>query len=187
VITCEPTARLVVTGDVACPLPFNAAGLPRFVPPTLNCTVPVGVPAALVTVAVNCTPCPNTDGFTDDATAVLVAAAPTDWFGAKVPVLAWWFPDPAYSAVITCVPTASPVVLVCACPPLNATGLPRLEPFALNCTFPAGVPPPGAVAVTVAVNVTFWPNADGFADDPTAVLVAAAPTDWFGASVPVLA
>jgi hypothetical protein len=41
--------------------------------------------------------------------------------------------------------------------------------------------------VTVAVNVTFWPNADGFADDPTAVLVAAAPTDWFGASVPVLA
>jgi hypothetical protein len=91
VITCVPTARFVVTADVACPLPFNATGLPRFVPPTLNCTFPAGVPppgATALTVAVNCTPCPNTDGFTDDATAVLVAATPTDWFGAKVPVLA---------------------------------------------------------------------------------------------------
>ena len=38
-----------------------------------------------------------------------------------------------------------------------------------------GVPAPGAVAVTVAVNVTLWPNTDGLADDVSAVLVLA----WF--------
>ena len=42
-------------------------------------------------------------------------------------------------------------------------------------TVPVGVPAPGAVAVTVAVNVTDWPKTDGFAEETTAVLVAA----WF--------
>ena len=32
---------------------------------------------------------------------------------------------------------------------------------------------PGAVAVSVAVNVTDWPNTDGFADALSAVLVSA--------------
>jgi hypothetical protein len=35
------------------------------------------------------------------------------------------------------------------------------------------VPEPGATAVTVAVNVTDCPNTDGFADEVSAVLVAA--------------
>jgi hypothetical protein len=43
----------------------------------LNCTFPVGVPTPLVTVAVNVTSCPNTEGFADELTAVAVAAAPT--------------------------------------------------------------------------------------------------------------
>jgi hypothetical protein len=38
----------------------------------VNCTVPVGVPPLLVTVAVNVTDWPTVDGFTDDVTAVVV-------------------------------------------------------------------------------------------------------------------
>jgi hypothetical protein len=45
----------------------------------------------------------------------------------------------------------------------------------LNVTVPVGVPEPGAVALTVAVKVTAWPNVLGLAEDVTAVLVAA----WF--------
>jgi hypothetical protein len=36
-------------------------------------------------------------------------------------------------------------------------------------TVPVGVPEPGETAVTVAVNVSAWPNGDGFADDVTVV------------------
>ncbi len=69
-----------VAGDVATPLPFRATWAPRFVPSTLNWTFPVAVPlpgATAVTVAVNVTFCPNTDGVPDVATAVVVAAALT--------------------------------------------------------------------------------------------------------------
>lgn len=38
-------------------------------------------------------------------------------------------------------------------------------------TLPVGTPNGGG-AVTVAVNVTLWPNTEGFADDPTAITVA---------------
>ena len=39
---------------------------------------------------------------------------------------------------------------------------------------------------TFAVNVTDWPNAEGFCDDVTAVVVAAAFTSWPPDSVPIL-
>ena len=51
--------------SVACPLP-SRAGLPRFVVPSRNATVPVAMPdpgAAAVTVAVNVTGCPKTEGL----------------------------------------------------------------------------------------------------------------------------
>jgi hypothetical protein len=49
----------------------------------------VGVPALLVTVAVNVTDWPTVEGFTDDVTAVVVAAeaAFTVWPPLSVPVL----------------------------------------------------------------------------------------------------
>ena len=56
VMTRVPTAMLVVLELVAWPLPFSVTGVPRFAPSTLNCTVPAGVPAARVTVAVKVTP-----------------------------------------------------------------------------------------------------------------------------------
>jgi len=43
----------------------------------------------------------------------------------------------------------------------------------LKVTVPVGVPVAGATGLTAAVNVTPWPNTDGFADEVTVVVVAA--------------
>ena len=60
---------------------------PMLVPPSEKVTVPVGVPGPVtVTVAVKVTFWPHTDGFTEDATAVVVFPLPTDCV--TVPVLA---------------------------------------------------------------------------------------------------
>ena len=48
-------------------------------------------------------------------------------------------------------------------------------------TVPVGLPAPGAVTVTVAVNVTDCPNTDGFAEEARAVLVLALLTTWLTA------
>ena len=50
--------------------------------------------------------------------------------------------------------------------------VPKVVVPSLNVTVPVGVPDPGALAVTVAVNVTVWPNTDGLTDDTTVVAVA---------------
>ena len=62
--------------SVAIPLPFSVPG-PSDVLPSKKVTVPVGVPLAPVTVAVNVTACPATDGFIDEATTVVVAFSMT--------------------------------------------------------------------------------------------------------------
>jgi hypothetical protein len=54
----------------------------------------------------------------------------------------------------------------------------RIVAPSLNCTEPLGVPAPGAVALTVAVKVTDCPKTDGFAEEPTAVVVFALLTVW---------
>src|SRR5439155_1301539 len=51
-----------------------------------------------------------------------------------------------------------------------------------NVTVPVGVPLPGAVAFTVAVNVTACPTTAGFADDATVVVVDALPMVWLSAA-----
>ena len=43
----------------------------------------------------------------------------------------------------------------------------------LKLTVPVGVPAPGAWTVTVAVNVTDWPNVEEFCEEATAVAVLA--------------
>ena len=58
-----------------------ATGAPRFAAPSLNCTVPVGVPEPDDTVAVNVTDSPNTDGLGPAVRATTVdvgAAVATD-------------------------------------------------------------------------------------------------------------
>ena len=56
--------------------------------------------------------------------------------------------------------------------------IPKVVVPSVKVTLPVGIPEPGATAVTVAVNVTSWPAAEGLADDITAVLVDAWLTVW---------
>ena len=60
-------------------MPLTRVPVPRVFAPSLNVTVPAGVPPALVTVAVKVTGCPGALGFTDDVTATAVAVWLTDW------------------------------------------------------------------------------------------------------------
>src|SRR6266571_2235311 len=92
-----------VVEKVATPLPFNVCGEPRFTPPSLNCTVPVGVPAADVTVAVNVTFWPEFDGFGVAETAVAVAALAIVKLCCTF-VAALYVPLPACEAVIVQLP-----------------------------------------------------------------------------------
>jgi hypothetical protein len=63
-------------GNVATPAPLSVA-VPNVLVPSLNVTVPVGVPEAglvAVTVAVNVTDWPKTDGLADEVRVVLLEA-----------------------------------------------------------------------------------------------------------------
>lgn len=59
-IECDPTARVDV---VSIALPPLSVPVPRAVVPSLNVTVPVGVPDVAVTVAVKVTAWSKADGF----------------------------------------------------------------------------------------------------------------------------
>lgn len=66
----------VEVAKVATPEPFSVP-VPSVVAPSLNVTLPVGVPepgAETVTVAVKVTDCPKTDGFTLEMSAVVVGS-----------------------------------------------------------------------------------------------------------------
>src|SRR5262245_22563265 len=69
VTTCVPTDKEDVAELVATP-PARAIGLPKLLPSTLNCTLPLGVPPVPVTVAVNVTGWPKTEGFAEELTEV---------------------------------------------------------------------------------------------------------------------
>jgi hypothetical protein len=156
------------------------------VAPSLNVTVPLGVPLPdpdALTVAVNTTACPYTDGFTDEATTVVLPDLFTTWLNPD-DVLVLKLPSPPYTAVIVCVATLSPLVLKVAWPPLSVP-VPKVIPPSLNVTVPPGVPLPGALALTVAVKVTPWPHTDGLAEELTLVVVLAGLTVWFNGA-PVL-
>ena len=72
VMTCEPTNKAPVVND-ACPAESTATADASTVAPSRNVTAPVGVPELDATVAVNVTGCPNTEGFGEEPTAVVVA------------------------------------------------------------------------------------------------------------------
>src|SRR2546422_4012720 len=147
----------------------RVTGLPRLAPSTPNCTCPVIDPAYVeVTVAVKVTPWPDTEGFGEEVTPVEVLALMTTCPPARRPVLGLKLDTPRKVAVTVCVPRASALVVTDATPPpARVCGPPMSVPSAANWTVPVGVPPPGAVAVTVAVNVTLWPTMDGLRAEPT--------------------
>lgn len=78
-MVCTATLRSEVLNvawpETRFPVPIDAA-------PSKNVTVPVGVPEPLLTVAVNVTAFPNTAGFCDEVTEVLVAIPLTVWVSA---------------------------------------------------------------------------------------------------------
>ena len=67
---------MLIEPEVAEP-PLRATAPPKFAPSILNCTVPVGVPALEVTVAVKVTGAPKAEGFEELVTLVVVAAFAT--------------------------------------------------------------------------------------------------------------
>jgi len=140
--------------------------VPRVVAPSRNVTDPVGEPPAPVTVAVNVTDWPTSDGFTEEASAVVLA--PRTAWEIALEVLVAKFASPAYFAVIECVPAVSVDVANVATPELRVPD-PRVVAPSRNVTVPVGVPP---VTVTVAVNVTDWPVVDGLTDEASTVVLA---------------
>ena len=72
-IACVPSVSAEVVNVAT---PAESAPVPITVAPSLKLTVPLGVPAALVTVAVNVTACPTLLGLSDEASAVVVAPGP---------------------------------------------------------------------------------------------------------------
>src|SRR5689334_15022701 len=146
----EPALRVLVASEVA---------------PSLKVTVPVGVPlpgATALTVAVIVTDWPNTDGFTEDASAVVLPALLTFCVKAEE-VLVAKLVSPPYTAVIECDVIDNAAVVKVAWPELRLP-VPNVFVPSLNVTVPVGVPAPGATALTVAVNVTDWPDTDGLED-----------------------
>ncbi len=53
-----------------------------------------------------------------------------------------------------------------------------IPPSNVNVTVPVGVPAPGEVAVTIAVNVIGWPKTVGVAEVANPVVVLARLTTW---------
>lgn len=147
--------------------PALSVPVPRVVVPSRNATVPVGVPTA-VTVAVKVTVCPAVEGFSEEATAVVVGR-PTTVCVSAAEVLPANVASPEYFAVIECEPAVSVEVVNVACPTLRVP-VPMLVAPSKNVAVPVGVP---AVAETVAVNVTDCPALDGFKDEVNAVDVGA--------------
>ena len=145
----------------------------------MNVTAPDGVPAPgaiPATAAVNVTDCPKTDGLRDDVTVVMVSARLTACDRVE-DVLAVKFESPAYVAVIACAPTASDAAVNVAVPALSVA-VPSVVAPSLNVTSPVGIPEPGAVTATAAVNVTDWPSVDVFRPDAMLVVVLACVTAW---------
>lgn len=125
--------------------------VPRVVVPSMNETVPVGVPGeTLVIVAVNVTDWPVTEGLGAE-TRVVVVGAETTFCPTAVEVLLAKVASPVYVAVIVCRPTARPDVLKIAVPPLMGP-VPIAASPSKKVTVPVGVPV--VALLTVAVKVT---------------------------------
>ncbi len=113
VIECDPAVREVVAKMAM--LEVFSVPVPNVVEPSLNVTMPVGVPvlpAILNTVAVNVTDCPRIAGLDEDVRAVEVGVKTVSV--TAVEVLPAKLGSPEYLAVIECVPAAKEDVLIIA-------------------------------------------------------------------------
>lgn len=162
-MVCTATIRSDV---VKVALPAASVPVPMAAAPSKKVTVPVGVPELLPTVAVNVTGFPNTAGFCDEATDMVVEIPLTIWLS-TVDVLGSKVASPWYAAVIECVPTTSDAVEIEALPRASRVPPPMEVAPSKKSTVPVGVPP---VPVTVAVNVTDCPAVEGLSEETTLVV-----------------
>jgi hypothetical protein len=167
-----PTAKAAVLND-AWPVPSTGTLDAHIVAPSVKVTVPAGTPPLEVIVAVKVTDCPNTEGFGEDASFVVVlsVAVFTTWGeAASVPLLPSHPAVPVNVAVRVWLPTVSAAVLKLAWPALStATFEAKTVAPSANVTVPVGTPP---LPVTVAVNVTDWPDVEGLGEELNTVAVA---------------
>ena len=161
-----------VVENVAIPFASKTPPGVKSVEPWLKSTVPLGMPPPVaLTCAVKVTACPKTDGLGAELTAVVVAVSTDCGTAESSPLLVWKFVLPLYVPVMVLLPNASEDVVNVATPPDSVTppGLRSVAP-SVKSTVPVGTPGlPGAL--TVAVIVTGWPNADGFGEELTTVVV----------------
>src|SRR5207245_8087376 len=121
-------------------------------PSMMKSTVPAGAPApglTALTVAVNVTVCPNSDGLWSEDTAKLVSALLTVWPGDSEPLLFLKLPSVSLKLTVTVCTgpeTASVEVWKVAWPLLRATPDFTVLPSMMKSTVPAGMPAPGLTA-----------------------------------------
>ena len=171
-MTWPPAAAKLVV-NVAVP-PVPTATVPRTTLPSLNVTVPVGVPppgATAATVAVKVTAWPVTAGLTDDPRATVVAARLTVTATAAE-VLSAKPLVPKKEAVSAWVPMPSDTGMV-AWPAASSGAEPRTVLPSRKMTVPIGVP---AWELTVAVSVSICPKTAVAVDVLSVVVVAASAT-----------
>src|SRR6185312_12356487 len=172
-ILCVATDSVLVVhaAVLLLPLPASATALQPAIeaPPSLKLMLPVG--AMPTTVAVKVTLAPNVDGFFELASVVVLAALLTTWestalLDALLPA------PPLYAATRLCVPAPNALLEHCAVrvlpeplrttAPQPATVLPASVKFTV---------PVGDVPVTLAVNVTLAPSAEGLTELVSVVVV----------------
>jgi hypothetical protein len=122
------------------------------------------------TIAVKVTLRPFLDGLALEMTVVVVVALFTVCESAG-DALAEWFESPPYCAVMEWEPTASVDADNTATPLALRAEVPSVDAPSMNVTVPLA-PDNG---LTVAVNATTWPNAEGLSDDVNAVVVFTVP------------
>src|SRR5512141_850941 len=102
-MACEPTASDEVLTDA---WPELSAAVPRTVEVVVSVKVTEPVAPAGVTVAVKVTDCPNTDGFCEEATVVVVAVPGSPIAKSpKAPVIAVLAPKVVVAVVLVAVLT----------------------------------------------------------------------------------
>jgi hypothetical protein len=166
-----PAGKLEV---VILPAPLASVAVPSVVDPSMNATVPVGVPVPGLmtdTLAVSVTACPKAGELGVVERVADVEACPTV---TVVGVDVWPAKSvsPEYTTVIELAPSASVLVEMLAVPLERVPDPSEVDPF-MNWTVPDGVPAPGLTGSTVAVRVTPCPKTGVVVDGVSVVVVVA--------------
>ena len=142
----------------------SSVPVPNVVVPSLNVTVPVGVPILWsATVAVNVTDWPNTEGFVEEVNVVVVLSLLTVCVSVGE-VLPLTLASPPYTALIGWLLGVNIEIVNIACPELRLTAANGVAP-SLKVIVPVA-----EAGETVAVKVTGWLYAEGFAEEVVVVV-----------------